>query len=168
MNNPGLPFHSIPDAPAAVSAGAVLGRLVDGIGFRFRWATEGLADGSLAFKPAPDCMSLGELLDHVMELLAWVAAGVGVQAPAEGAGPVCERVLVLAAALGARFKAMTDDEVARCTIRSSRGDTRPVWNMVNGPLSDSLTHVGQILSWRRISGAPAVPADVFRGLPPKA
>ena len=77
------------------------------------------------------------------------------------------RALELAAALGARFKAMTDAEVAEAKIRGSRGDRLPVWNIVNGPLSDSLTHIGQILSWRRIAGSAPPPADVFRGCPPR-
>jgi hypothetical protein len=61
---------------------------------------------------------------------------------------------------------MSDEDLAAVRIRSSRGDTLPIWNMVNGPLADSLTHIGQILSWRRIAGSPPVPADVFRGRPP--
>ena len=34
-------FHSVDDYPDVVSAGAVMARLLDGLGFRFRWATDG-------------------------------------------------------------------------------------------------------------------------------
>ncbi len=165
-------FQTIPDPPALLSAGAVLGRMADGIGFRFRWATEGMRGEDLAFKPADGCMTLGELLAHILELLSWVAESIGIEPRWElkdsgDYAAVRGRVLELAALVSGRFKAMSDAEVSGCRIKSSRGDTQPVWNMVNGPLSDSLTHIGQILSWRRIAGSPAAQADVFRGCPPK-
>jgi hypothetical protein len=172
MSTGTIAYQTIPDPPATPSAGAVLGRLADGIGFRFRWATEGMRGEDLAFRPADDCMTLGELLAHIVELLSWVAESVGI-APrwdmkdSTDFDAVRGRVLELAAQLGTRFKAMSDMEVNGCTITPSRGDTQPVWNIVNGPLSDSLTHIGQILSWRRIAGSPAAQADVFRGRPPK-
>jgi hypothetical protein len=52
-------------------------------------------------------------------------------------------------------------------VGSSRpGDDRPFWNMINGPLADALTHVGQINTYRRMNGNPTPRADVFRGRPP--
>jgi len=104
-----------------MSAGAVLGRLADGIGFRFRRASEGIREADLGFRPAADCMSLAELMEHILDLPTWVGQSVGVQLP----------------------------------------------KAVNGPLSDWLTHIGQMLSWRRIARAPAAQADVFRGTPPR-
>jgi len=165
-------FLSIPDPPVSMGAGTILGRLADGIGFRYRWATEGMTAADLAFRPAEGCMSLRELLSHVLELLSWVAENLGMQPkdqPLESADPEVLRggTLELAAALSARFKAMSDSDLGAVAIRSSRGDTLPVWNIVNGPLSDSLTHIGQILSWRRLAGSPPAPADVFRGRPPR-
>jgi hypothetical protein len=172
METPGQDFLFIPDPPATMTAGAILGRLADGIGFRYRWATERITAADMAFKPAEGCMSLGELLSHVLELLSWIAEHVGMQPQYElvksGEPEVLRtRTLELAAALSGRFKGMADADLAAVRIRSSRGDTLPVWNIVNGPLSDSLTHIGQILSWRRIAGSPPVPADVFRGSPPR-
>ncbi len=166
-------YHHIPDPPASAHAGTILGRLADGIGFRFRWATEGIRAGDLSFRPGADCMSLGELLSHVVELLSWVAESVGMEPKYDlmksGDPEVLRgRTMELAAALAARFKAMSEAELGALTIHSSfKGDTLPVWNIVNGPLSDSLTHIGQILSWRRIAGSPAPQADVFRGRPPR-
>jgi hypothetical protein len=146
--------------------------MADGIGFRYLWATEGIKESRLSFKPNSDCMSLGELLAHVLELLTWVAENVGITPRYDllksgDFGVICRRTQELAAELSARFKQMGDEEVAACTIKTSRGETLPVWHMVNGPLSDSLTHIGQILSWRRIAGFPAAQADVFRGLAPR-
>lgn len=171
MSAESVPFYTIPDPPASMSAGAVLGRLADAIGFRFRWATEGMSDADMPCKPAPDCMSLAEQIEHICDLLGTVAKNVGARQReplAQGAGfPLLRpRVLDLAADLSARFKAMSDADIAGSTLKS-RGDPKLIWNMVNGPLADCLTHIGQILSWRRLAGSPPAAADVFRGLPPR-
>jgi hypothetical protein len=40
----------------------------------------------------------------------------------------------------------------------------PIWNLINGPLSDVLYHTGQIVSFRRTSGNPiAKGVNVFMG-----
>lgn len=41
-----------------------------------------------------------------------------------------------------------------------RGDTKselPFWNQINGPISDALWHIGQVVSFRRSSGNPFSP-----------
>jgi hypothetical protein len=165
-------YTTLPDPPASMSAGAVLSRLCDGIGFRYRWATEGIGPGDLRFAPAAGCMTLAELLAHILELLEWVARHLGMDVtavgPADGdPAALRSRTIGLAADLAARFRGMTDADLDAVRISSSRGDSLPLWNMVNGPLADSLTHVGQVLSWRRLAGSPPPPADVFRGRPPR-
>lgn len=156
-------FYKIPDAPSAVTGGAILGRLADSIGFRFRWATEGLAEADLPYKPAPDCMTHAELIHHIHDLLATSAKSAGMP-PQEGLetsaspGQMTARVLDLCARLSARFKSMSDADLA--------AHAPALWTMINGHLADCLTHIGQILSWRRLAGAPPAPADLFRGLPP--
>jgi hypothetical protein len=104
-------------------------------------------------------------------LLRWVAQAVGAAgsddgAKAAGAGELRTKTLVLARALRDRFAGMTDEDLRRCAICLSSGEAFPFWNFLNGPLADSLTHIGQVLSWRRIMGKPGPSADVFRGLPP--
>jgi hypothetical protein len=164
MSKEHVPFYKIPDAPASVTAGTILSRLVDAIGFRFRWAVEGMADSDLAYKPAPDCMTHAELILHIHDLLMSTARNAGLP-PVEpltetsSCGQMISGVLELSSSLSARFKKMSDTDLAACTPA--------LWNMINGPLADCLTHIGQILSWRRLAGAPPVPADLFRGLPPK-
>ncbi len=165
-------YTTLPDPPASMGAGAVLSRLCDGIGFRYRWATEGLVAKELGFSPGPGCMTLGELLGHILELLEWIAANLGMEElPTAAAGDdpdaLRRRTIGLAAALSARFKKMSEGDLDAVRIRSSRGDSLPVWNVVNGPLADSLTHIGQVLSWRRLAGSPPAPADVLRGRPPR-
>jgi hypothetical protein len=167
-----LPYYRIPDAPSAFTAGAVLGRLADGIGFRYRWATDGLGDADLAFKPAPDCLSFGELLAHIHGLLRRVAEAAGTpptadfMRPGEGYADTRERTLLLVQEMGTRFKEAGEADLARWEVRTTQGETLPFWYAVNGPLADSLTHIGQINSWRRMAGKPVPKASLFKGLPP--
>jgi hypothetical protein len=73
--------------------------------------------------------------------------------------------LLLCRELSGRFARSTDREVSQLTVRTSRGEAFPFWYLVNGPLADALTHIGQVSSLRRMAGKPVPPADLFRGLP---
>ena len=67
--------------------------------------------------------------------------------------------------LSNRLKVMDDSELENSQIkRLNPIATLPFWNMLNGPISDSLTHVGQVTSWRRIAGNPQLKGvDPFSG-----
>jgi hypothetical protein len=40
----------------------------------------------------------------------------------------------------------------------------PMWNVINGPVSDAIYHVGQIVAFRRAAGNPMHPGvSVFSG-----
>jgi hypothetical protein len=161
-----LPYYTLPDPPRRVSAGTILARLVDGLGFRYRWATEGLTDKELRFRPGPDNMTLQELLMHILGLVTWADEHFG--------GEPRENVLSVSGIQELRYRTLRRIEVlsarllrmSEAQILSKTGDTYPFWNMINGPLADALTHVGQVNAWRRLAGNPTPKASVFRGLPP--
>jgi hypothetical protein len=66
------PYYVIPEYPERVTAVCILTRLLDGLGFRFHWATEGLRPEDYSFKPGPDTMSVSELVRHIWGLVNWV------------------------------------------------------------------------------------------------
>lgn len=170
MSADALPYHAIQSPPAEVRGTTVLARLVDGLGFRLRWATEGLRPQDLDFRPGPDSMTLRELLHHVARLVAWADSHLGGPPVADQPGdPAAQRegTLRRLAALRERLLALPDEALARVQITGTpeRGP-QPFWSIVNGPLADALTHVGQINAWRRLAGNPPPRADVFRGRPP--
>ena len=82
--------------------------------------------------------------------------------PLHRIGPV-EEVLQTLLRMRRRLLETSDEGLGAATI----GD-RPFWHVVNGPLSDALTHVGQLNMLRRQAGNPPVRANVFLGLPPDA
>ena len=75
---------------------------------------------------------------------------------------VRKSVLEMTHALKETLLSMSDEELAAIQIREL-----PFWHIVNGPVADALTHVGQINSFRRLAGNPTPEANVFRGLPPR-
>jgi hypothetical protein len=52
-------------------------------------------------------------------------------------------------------------------LKKIETSNRPFWHIINGPLPDALTHIGQINSFRRLAGKPVKRAQVFTGKPPK-
>jgi hypothetical protein len=71
-------------------------------------------------------------------------------------------VLEMTHALREALLSMSDEGLAAIQIREL-----PFWHIVNGPVADALTHVGQINSFRRLAGNPTPKANVFWGLPPR-
>ena len=138
--------------------------MLDSLGFRFYWATEGLRAEDYAFRPAKDTMSIGELVAHVWELVNWVSSSA-LKKPYEKPkdSPVARaEALRIIHDLRETMLAMSDEDLGRLRIRD-----KPFWNIVNGPFSDALTHTGQINSFRRLNGNPVAGANVFLGDPPK-
>jgi hypothetical protein len=158
-------YHQIPDYPDHVSGAAVLARMLDGLGFRFYWATQGLRPEDYAFRPAKDTMSIGELVAHIWELVNWVSGSAlkkPYEKPKDGQA-AREETLRIIHDLRETMLAMSDEDLGKLRIRD-----KPFWNIVNGPFSDALTHTGQINSFRRLNLNPVAGANVFLGEPPKS
>jgi len=166
-----LPYYRIPDAPERMTATSVLVRLLDGLGFRYRWATEGLEDEDVQFQPCDSSMKVWELLAHIHGLVL-VSEGFITGSEMEKITPVSldeRRKKTLDAIVRVREAFLNlDDEYLENRMYNPPWDSRefPVWNLINGPLSDALTHVGQVASWRRMNGNPIPKARVFHGEPP--
>jgi hypothetical protein len=160
-----LPFYRVDGYPAHLSGPAVLARLLDGLGFRFHWATEGLTTGDYAFSPGLGCQSISGLVSHIWGLTNWVSMAVFDQSENRPAEPAQQRahILRMLHRLRERFAAMDDQDLGSITI-----DGHPFWHILNGPLADALTHVGQINAWRRLAGNPTPKAGLFTCEPPGA
>ena len=61
-------LREIPEAPEAYSAATVAARMVEGLGFRFYWATEGLRPEDLAYKPSEEARTTEETINHIYGL----------------------------------------------------------------------------------------------------
>ena len=159
-----LPYYRIPETPENMTATTVLIRLLDGLGFRYRWATEGLRAEDMEFQPCSTSMKVWELLAHIHWLLIVSEEFITGEFIT---GKELEKVPQVR--LDERRKKTLDTVVSIREALMGLDDEylENIWNLINGPLSDVLTHVGQIASWRRINDNPWRKAFVFYGEPPK-
>ncbi len=169
-----LPFKEIPASPDNYTPGKVFGRMVDGLGFRYYWATEGLNDKDLQYKPSAQGRTMLETLTHIHRLsltIAYAAQNKVNKLPAEE--PPSEytelRKQTLQNLLQASelFKKIGEAEVKKYQVvfESSGGRYEfPLWNLINGQISDALWHTGQVVLMRRATGNPInSKVDVFTG-----
>jgi hypothetical protein len=158
-----LPFRRVDDYPADVNGPSVIVRLLDSLGFRFYWATEGLTSRDYDFSPGSGCQHIRELIGHIWGLTNWMCLAVfrhGEKRPQE-IELQRNHVLVLLHRLREHFVSLRDDELNAIII-----DGRPFWHLINGPMADALTHIGQINSFRRLAGNPAKRSHPFTCMPP--
>lgn len=157
-------YYLIPEAPDAYTGPNVAARLVDGLGFRYFWATEGLRAEDLAWAPGEGRRTTGDTIDHIYNLvLITVNAtrGETTESPVNIDGLSFEekRATTLAnireASENLKRASEADMATFKLKLKSPRGYSEyPFWNDINGPISDAVWHCGQIVSFRRSSGNP--------------
>lgn len=169
-----LPFAEIPEYPKSYSAGTVSARLIDGLGFRYYWATEGLRETDLLHKPSDQARSLEETLDHLYGLsltIANTSQQLVNQRPANSLEMSFEekRASTLENFHIARTRLISADnqDIEASPIIFKRGENQsefPFWNLINGPIADALWHTGQVVLMRRTAGNPInSKVNVFMG-----
>lgn len=160
-----LPYHQIPEAPEDFGPGSMLSRMIDGLGYRYYWGTEGLREEDLAYRPTEEASSTYETLEHLTDLsngIMKTAQGLQISKEYDLEEMSFEdmRALTLKnlATASQAFRGKTDEEMAQLHVTFTRGEF-PIWNLLNGQLADALYHTGQVVSFRRTSGNP-IPAGV--------
>lgn len=162
-----LYYHEIPAPPSSITAANILARTVDGLGYRFYWATEGLDDKSLDFDPGNGNRSPREMMDHFVILSEMVLNALNQTPnirprPAEGGSFEEKRKKTLSNLWKSSqiLRNMKDSDLENCKLIFQREESTselPLWNLINGPLSDAIYHTGQIVSQRRSAGNPIHP-----------
>lgn len=169
-----LPFHQIPDEPDNYSEENIVARMIDGLGYRYYWATKDLRPEDLAYKPSEDSRMVSETLDHLLGLSETILNGVKNQPnirPADRPERSFEEqraqtlyYLKEASDYLRSAKAGTIVEAKIIFQRGDRSSEFPFWNMLNGPIADAIYHVGQVVAFRRASGNPLdAGVNVFMG-----
>ncbi|NER18657.1 DinB family protein [Spongiivirga citrea] len=169
-----LPLKEIPTAPDTFSSGNMVARMIEGLGFRYYWASKDLKEEDLAYKPSDDARNIMETLQHIYGLTNVIKNGPTSTANGRGEdlskysyGELRKMTLdnLNEAALLMRDK--TSDDVANMKVVFDRGGQTsefPFWNMINGPIADAIYHTGQVVTMRRSNGNPINPKiSVFTG-----
>lgn len=172
--NVALPYAEIPAHPDEYTAETVVARMIDGLGFRYYWATEGLRPEDLLFKPGEDARTTFETLEHIQGLSEVIVNSVK-QVPnirSVEEDPILtfeerRRLTLENLKTASDLLCSGDVELANCNIvfqSPDRNSEYPFWNALNGPIADALWHTGQVVSFRRSSGNPFNPkVSVFSG-----
>lgn len=152
-------YYQIPDYPDSFTAANAISRMVDGLGYRYYWATDGLREEDLSYKPSDEARTTAETLEHVYSMSRWVLRTVVPDAEvpdSEGMSFEEKRTATLKnyELTSKALLKMTDQQLADIRIARKDAPGLPFWNHINGPISDALWHVGQIVSFRRASGNP--------------
>ncbi len=164
------PYYNLPAPPDKVSAATVLQRLIDALGFRYRVATEALQPDDILYRPVPSSMNIEEVNMHIFHLVSSSSKSIRTESGgtymtqtfAEARGSILDILEDLSAYLAQ----LSDEELRTKTVYLKRMDQSfSFWYLINGYISDALTHVGQINSWRRMSGNPVPKISPFTGQP---
>ena len=170
-----LPFYQIQEAPDEISSTNIMVRMVQGLGFRYHWATQDLTEKDLKYRPSKDAISNFETIKHIYNLSNTIynSTKTSTNIRSEKKVPTDYRSLRRETLNNLKltseaFESFNDEELKNVKIiiqRKSGNYEFPIWNLINGPISDAIYHTGQLVSFRRTSGNP-IPkgVNVFLGI----
>jgi len=155
-----LPFSEIGDYPNEFSQSNIVSRMIEGLGYRYYWATKSLNLNDLNYKPSDDSRTTFEVIKHIHELTIMISSSFEnkiVDFPSEQYDykSLREKTLLNLKYIHDELKSSPD--FSKLSISFQRGDSTmsfPFWNQINGPISDALWHCGQVVMNRRASGNP--------------
>ena len=170
--NDSIPYAVIPNAPDSYTPGSVVSRMIDGLGFRYYWATEGLTEKDLDYSPGNDGRSIAETLGHLYGLSRTIVNSAKKEAtdfsvkPPEMTAEEQRKATLQNFKIASELFLKSEDLAAHKIIFKRPDNTSefPFWNHINGPIEDAVWHAGQIVLLRRSAGNPINPkVSVFQG-----
>ena len=153
-----LPYYQIPKMEESYTAQNTVARMIDGLGFRYYWATKGLRAKDLAYQPKGEGRDCQQTVNHLYDLSNMMLRLTKTDFKQE----MEKEKMTFAEMRGQtllNFQAFSDriqssKELSEFTIRKAGKITVPFLNIINGPISDAIWHAGQVSSFRRSSGNP--------------
>ena len=162
INSNELPYYEVPEYYENYTAGTVAARMVDGLGFRYRWATEDLREEDLNYKPTDSSRTTIQTIDHILGL-SRVIVNATLKVPSDFTKEKPELTyeqkrketlenFKKASEILQNATSLTEFNME---FISSKGKSEyPFWNSINGPIADAIWHSGQVTLLRRASGNP--------------
>ncbi len=168
-----LPYKAIGDYPDDYGPGNVLSRMVDGLGYRYYWASEGLTETDLAYKIEENSRSTRQTLEHLHGLSRGIlSASRDIPFQRQSAAELSYedlrgQTLTNLKMASEAFSGKSTDELSEMNVifQNPQGNREfELWHVMNGFIADALYHTGQIVTYRRASGNPLNPkVNVFMG-----
>ena len=153
-----LPFYEIPATAETYTTQNVLGRMIDGLGFRYYWSTQGLRVEDLAYQPKGAGRTSQQTITHLYDLSTALIRLTKTDFPQKKEKATMNftamrtQTLLNLQALSNRVK--TSKDVSEFDTVKDGKVTIPLYNLINGPIADAIWHTGQVASFRRSSGNP--------------
>jgi len=157
-----LPYYEILEPTENYTAGSVAARMVDALGFRYYWATEGLTAADLKYKASDSGRTSLQTIEHILGLSQSILRSVSPEAKKLGK----ETLSFEAQRKETLISLKKASDILRKTNDLSvfDNDRFPFWNILNGPIADATWHCGQLVTLRRASGNPFNPkVNLFTG-----
>lgn len=156
-----LPYYEVPNPPKEITAGTIASRMIDGLGFRYYWATQGLTQKNLQYKPSDKARSIRKTLDHIFGLSSVTLCSLTGEEVKFVNSEHFDFDKLRRKTLN-NFKKSSDilkksNDLSNFTVKLIRNNAQveyPFWNQINGPIADALWHVGQVVLLRRSAGNP--------------
>ena len=153
-----LPYYQIPEMEENYTAQNTVARMIDGLGFRYFWATEGLRASDLAYQPKGEGRNCQKTIHHIYDLSTKMLSLTKTEFKQEIEkdkmlfAEIRKQTLLNLEALSNIIK--TSKDLSEFTIRKDGEISIPFFYIINGPIADAIWHTGQIASFRRSSGNP--------------
>jgi len=169
-----LPYYQIPDYPESYSAPNVMARMIDGLGYRYYWATEGLTKEDLDYSISETSRTSMETIEHIHGLVRTSMKTIKSEPiiktddkPILSFDMMRKETLMNLKTASDLLRSGEIEDLGTLKLTFQRGEKKSefeFWHLINGPIADALWHVGQVVSMRRASGNPLDPTvSVFRG-----
>ena len=156
-----LPYYEIPKMDEKYTAQNTVVRMIDGLGFRYYWATNGLRPEDLAYQPKGEGRNCQATINHLYDLsnmmlrLTKTEVTQEIEKSKMTFSEMRKQTLLNIEAVSKKIKASKN--LAKFSVKNEGKISIPFFNVINGPIADAIWHTGQVASFRRSSGNPINP-----------
>ncbi|MCB0854851.1 MAG: hypothetical protein KDD63_21670 [Bacteroidetes bacterium] len=168
------PYKKVPPSPEHFSAANAIAKILDGLGYRYHWASKDLRAIDLAFKTSEGARTTLEVLIHICDLtegILKVAKQEVIIPPFDFSDltypQLREKTLKNLEEASNIFKVRKDEDLEKMNLileSNGKQTSFPLWNVLVGPVTDTGYHIGQVVAFRRASGNPMNPnVNAFLG-----
>ena len=154
------PFSDISEYPSEFSQANIVSRMIEGLGYRYYWASKSLSETDLEYKSSEDARSTLEIIKHIYSLTNMISSSFKNQQYEFSNVNYSYKELREKTLLNLKYiheQLKLNPDFSKLKISFERGGNSmefPFWNQINGPISDALWHCGQVVMNRRASGNP--------------
>ena len=154
------PFSDISEYPTEFSQANIVSRMIEGLGYRYYWASKSLSETDLEYKSSEDARSTLEIIKHIYSLTNMISSSFKNQQYEFSNVNYSYKDLREKTLLNLKYiheQLKLNPDFSKLKISFERGGNSmefPFWNQINGPISDALWHCGQVVMNRRASGNP--------------